>query len=126
MFFGLTFQFKIILEEFDSQDGLRKLHNVVCIEEMIHFISVCALLIFLQISTLPNLSSEDSPPIMNEDAECAARQIVRHVCVAYKRYLEAHLYAKVEQIRRSQLRPNERSASTVPTQPSYKVSYIHI
>ncbi|KAK9743853.1 hypothetical protein QE152_g8253 [Popillia japonica] len=100
MFFGLTFQFKIILEEFDSQDGLRKLHNVI--------------------STLPNLSSEDSPPIMNEDAECAARQIVRHVCVAYKRYLEAHLYAKVEQIRRSQLRPNERSASTVPTQPSYK------
>ncbi|KAI4465923.1 vprbp protein-related [Holotrichia oblita] len=100
MFFGLTFQFKIILEEFDSQDGLRKLHNVI--------------------STLPNLSSEDSPPIMNEDAECAARQIVRHVCVAYKRYLEAHLYAKVEQIRRSQLRPNERSVSTVPTQPSYK------
>lgn len=29
MFFGLTFQFKIILEEFDNQDGLRKLHNVV-------------------------------------------------------------------------------------------------
>lgn len=100
MFFGLTFQFKIILEEFDSQDGLRKLHNVI--------------------STLPNLSSEDSPPILNEDAECAARQIVRHVCVAYKRYLEAHLYAKVEQIRRSQLRPNERTASAVPTQPSYK------
>ncbi|KRT78245.1 hypothetical protein AMK59_6678 [Oryctes borbonicus] len=100
MFFGLTFQFKIILEEFDSQDGLRKLHNVI--------------------STLPNLSSEDSLPILNEDAECAARQIVRHVCVAYKRYLEAHLYAKVEQIRRSQFRPNERTTSTVPTQPSYK------
>lgn len=29
MFFGLSFQFKIILDEFDSQDGLRKLYNVV-------------------------------------------------------------------------------------------------
>lgn len=29
MFFGLTFQFKTILEEFDAQDGLRRLHNVV-------------------------------------------------------------------------------------------------
>lgn len=29
MFFGLSFQFKIILDEFDNQDGLRKLYNVV-------------------------------------------------------------------------------------------------
>lgn len=29
MFFGLSFQFKIILDEFDKQDGLRKLVNVV-------------------------------------------------------------------------------------------------
>lgn len=29
MFFGLSFQFKVILDEFDSQDGLRKLYNVV-------------------------------------------------------------------------------------------------
>lgn len=29
MFFGLSFQFKIILDEFDNQDGLRKLLNVV-------------------------------------------------------------------------------------------------
>lgn len=31
MFFGLAFQFKIILDEFDNQDGLRKLYNVVSI-----------------------------------------------------------------------------------------------
>lgn len=30
MFFGLSFQFRVILEEFDNQDGLRKLYNVVC------------------------------------------------------------------------------------------------
>lgn len=31
MFFGLSFQFKVILDEFDAQDGLRKLYNVVSI-----------------------------------------------------------------------------------------------
>lgn len=29
MFFSLSFQFKVILDEFDTQDGLRKLYNVV-------------------------------------------------------------------------------------------------
>lgn len=29
MFFGLSFQFRVVLEEFDAQDGLRKLYNVV-------------------------------------------------------------------------------------------------
>lgn len=66
---------------------------------------------------MPILSNEDAVPL-NEDAECAARQIVRHVCVAFKRYLEAHLYTKVEQLRRSQIRPNERTA--MPSMPSYK------
>lgn len=31
MFFGLSFQFKLFLDEFDRQDGLRKLYNVVSI-----------------------------------------------------------------------------------------------
>ncbi|KAJ8958385.1 hypothetical protein NQ314_006407 [Rhamnusium bicolor] len=102
MFFGLTFQFKVILEEFDSQDGLRKLHNVI--------------------ATLPILLPDSDTGQLNEDQEGAARQIVRHVCVAYRRYLEAHLNAKVELIRRSQLRPNERLAPPLPPQPSYKVT----
>jgi HIV-1 Vpr-binding protein len=101
MFFGLTFQFKVILEEFDAQDGLRKLHNVI--------------------STLSILLPDADSTQLNEDQECAARQIVRHVCVAYRRYLEAHLNSKVEPIRRSQLRPNERPGQpALPAQPSYK------
>lgn len=32
MFFGFSFPFKVILEEFDIQDGLRKLYNVVSIK----------------------------------------------------------------------------------------------
>ncbi|CAH1130521.1 unnamed protein product [Ceutorhynchus assimilis] len=93
MFFGLTFQFKVILDEFDAQDGLRKLHNVI--------------------SVLPILQPERDTGQLNEDQECAARQIVRHVCVAYRRYLEAHLYLKSEVIRRSQFRPNEKPIGPV-------------
>lgn len=101
MFFSLTFQFKIILEEFDAQDGLRKLHNVI--------------------STLYILLPDADTTQFNEDQECAARQIVRHVCVAYRRYLESHLAAKVDPIRRSQMRPSDRpSPSLFQAQPSYK------
>ncbi|CAH0556965.1 unnamed protein product [Brassicogethes aeneus] len=101
MFFGLTFQFKVILDEFDAQDGLRKLHNVI--------------------ATLPIMLPDADTGQLNEDQECAARQMVRHVCVAYRRYFEAHLVAKVELIRRGQLRPAERSTpSLLPAQPGYK------
>ncbi|CAH1105847.1 unnamed protein product [Psylliodes chrysocephalus] len=100
MFFSLTFEFKVILEEFDSQDGLRKLHNVI--------------------STLPILLPDADTGQMNEEQEGAYRQIVRHVCVAYRRYLESHLYLKVEALRRSQLRPNERPAPPIPVLPCYK------
>lgn len=31
MFFGVSFAFKVALDEFDKQDGLRQLYNVVCI-----------------------------------------------------------------------------------------------
>lgn len=92
MFFGLTFQFKIILEEFDQQDGLRKMLNVI--------------------STLPILSVEEDYTI-NDDAECAARQIVRHVCVALKRYLDAHLVLKVEHLRNAHLRQDDRNQSNI-------------
>ncbi|BES99825.1 LisH [Nesidiocoris tenuis] len=98
MFFGLSFQFQVILEEFDAQDGLRKLYNVI--------------------STLPILT-DDSPP-MNDDEECSARQIVRQVSVALKRYLEAHLYIRSEQVRRAHLRDISSEKMHSPTLPSYK------
>lgn len=100
MFFGLSFQFRVILEEFDSQDGLRKLYNVV--------------------STLPIMTTEEEHAL-NEDEECSARQIVRHVCVALKRYFEAHLCIRAEQVRRAHMRESEdhRHLQHVP---SYKAS----
>ncbi|KAL5291108.1 VPRBP family protein [Megaselia abdita] len=86
MFFGLSFQFKVILDEFDNQDGLRKLYNVI--------------------SILPILNPDnDDVPLdrFTEDMECSARQLVRHVCVALKRYMESHLYFKYHTFMRNQL-----------------------
>ncbi|CAK1597868.1 unnamed protein product [Parnassius mnemosyne] len=95
MFFGLSFQFRVILEEFDNQDGLRKLYNVI--------------------STLPILGSDEEESRVSEDETCAARQIVRHVCVALRRYLEAHLRLRAAQVARQQ-------GNNVPEPPPYKAS----
>uniref|UniRef100_A0ABD2WU61 LisH domain-containing protein n=1 Tax=Trichogramma kaykai TaxID=54128 RepID=A0ABD2WU61_9HYME len=81
MFFGFSFPFKKILDEFDNQDGLRKLYNVI--------------------STLPLLNVEEEQPL-NDDEECASRQIVRHVAVALKKYMESHLYWKAETLQRAE------------------------
>ncbi|XP_059622089.1 protein mahjong isoform X2 [Phlebotomus argentipes] len=94
MFFGLSFQFKAILDEFDSQDGLRKLYNVI--------------------SVLPILSSTDEANL-NDDEECAARQLVRHVCVSLKKYMESHLYFKYAQVTRQQSPSN-----TYGMQPQFR------
>lgn len=98
MFFGFSFPFKVILEEFDAQDGLRKLYNVI--------------------STLPILNIEEEPAL-NDDEECASRQIVRHVAVALKRYMEAHLYLKAEQLQRAENARTERD-TWQPSLPPYK------
>ncbi|XP_017875845.1 protein mahjong [Ceratina calcarata] len=98
MFFGFSFPFKVILEEFDAQDGLRKLFNVI--------------------STLPILNIEEEPAL-NDDEECASRQIVRHVAVALKRYMEAHLHLKAEQLQRAENVRAERD-TWQPSLPPYK------
>ncbi|XP_055383452.1 protein mahjong isoform X2 [Condylostylus longicornis] len=91
MFFGLSFQFKVILDEFDNQDGLRKLYNLIAV--------------------LPILSAEDNNDILNDDEECAARQLVRHVCVAMKKYMESHLFFKYNQVMRQQCPTSDISLS---------------
>uniref|UniRef100_A0A1B0FDI7 Uncharacterized protein n=1 Tax=Glossina morsitans morsitans TaxID=37546 RepID=A0A1B0FDI7_GLOMM len=86
MFFGLSFQFKIILDEFDAQDGLRKLYNVISVLKILN----------------PSSNEEDGNNDLNEDVESASRQIVRHVCVALKRYMESHLFYKYNSFMRQQ------------------------
>ncbi|KAH8389326.1 hypothetical protein KR215_001045, partial [Drosophila sulfurigaster] len=78
MFFSLSFQFKVILDEFDAQDGLRKLYNVISVLKILD----------------PSHNDSENASDINEDVECASRQMVRHVCVALKRYMEAHFFYK--------------------------------
>lgn len=72
-----------------------------------------------QISTLPILNMDDEPAL-NDDEECASRQIVRHVAVALKRYMEAHLYLKAEQLQRAENVRIDRE-TWQPSLPPYKV-----
>lgn len=37
---------------------------------------------------------------LNEGETCAARQLIRHVCVALKKYVESHLYYKYSEVSR--------------------------
>lgn len=87
MFFGLSFQFKVMLDEFDKQDGLRQLYNVI--------------------SVLPILSHPAEDHDYSADEETAQRQVVRHVCVALKKYFESHLFYKYTQVTRH---PSTRTA----------------
>ncbi|GIY76164.1 hypothetical protein CEXT_806971 [Caerostris extrusa] len=75
-FFGFGFQFRIILENFDHQDGLRKLFNAM--------------------STLDIFVSENDDFLDNDDQVLANRHTTRHVCGALKRYFEAHLILEVD------------------------------
>lgn len=80
----------------------------------------------LQVSTLPILSAEEPAySALTEDAECSARQIIRHVCVSLKHYFESHLHFKAQQIRRAKLRDSGLLNSSTMlhnfTVPNYKV-----
>ena len=62
---------------------------------------------------------EDTGQDLNEDEIFTSRQAARHVCVAFKKYIEAHLAIKADQLRRSYLR-NE-GGSPLADFPAYKV-----
>ncbi|XP_022253323.1 DDB1- and CUL4-associated factor 1-like [Limulus polyphemus] len=101
MFFSLSFAFRVILDLFDAQDGLRKLFNVM--------------------STLDILVVDpNAQPLLNDEQVFASRQAARHVCVALKRYYEAHLGIEAERQRRSHSR--SEGGSLQPTVPPYKAA----
>lgn len=63
---------------------------------------------------------------LNDDAECSARQIIRHVCAGLKHYFEAHLHIKAQQIRRAKMRDSSLYMSSALIHnftpvPGYKV-----
>uniref|UniRef100_A0A3P8WZD7 DDB1- and CUL4-associated factor 1 n=1 Tax=Cynoglossus semilaevis TaxID=244447 RepID=A0A3P8WZD7_CYNSE len=102
MFFSISFSFRAILELFDRQDGLRRLVNLI--------------------STLEILNTEDQGALLSDDEIFSSRQTAKHTCMALRRYFEAHLAIKVEQVKQSL----QRTEGGVPihSQPYYKaVSY---
>ncbi|XP_018114461.1 DDB1- and CUL4-associated factor 1 [Xenopus laevis] len=81
MFFSICFSFRAVLELFDSQDGLRRLVNLI--------------------STLEILNLEDQGALLSDDEIFASRQTGKHTCMALRRYFEAHLAIKVEQVKQA-------------------------
>lgn len=70
---------------------------------------------------MPILTIEEET-ILNEDDKCASRQIVRHVTVALKRYMESHLYLKAEQLKRAEHASGQKEPWTPSISPN-KVNY---
>ncbi|XP_067360198.1 DDB1- and CUL4-associated factor 1-like isoform X2 [Channa argus] len=98
MFFSIAFSFRAVLQLFDKQDGLRKLVNLI--------------------STLDILNPENEVSIMSDDQVFSSRQTAKHTCMALRRYFEAHLALKAEQVRQS-LHASD-GETIVPQQPFYK------
>uniref|UniRef100_A0A672HPT7 DDB1- and CUL4-associated factor 1 n=1 Tax=Salarias fasciatus TaxID=181472 RepID=A0A672HPT7_SALFA len=102
MFFSISFSFRAVLELFDKQDGLRRLVNLV--------------------STLEILNPEDQGALLSDDEIFSSRQTAKHTCMALRRYFEAHLAIKVEQVKQSLQRTE--GGAPIHSQPYYKaVSY---
>ncbi|KAM9759109.1 DDB1- and CUL4-associated factor 1-like isoform 1-T3 [Menidia menidia] len=98
MFFSISFSFRVVLQLFDEQDGLRRLVNLI--------------------STLEILNIENEVSIMSDDQVFSSRQTAKHTCMALRRYFEAHLAVKTEQVKQS-LHASD-SGTIVPQQPFYK------
>uniref|UniRef100_A0A8C7DK43 DDB1 and CUL4 associated factor 1 n=1 Tax=Oncorhynchus kisutch TaxID=8019 RepID=A0A8C7DK43_ONCKI len=104
IFFSISFSFRAILQLFDHQDGLRRLVNLI--------------------STLEILNPEDQGAMLSDDQVFSSRQTAKHTCMCLRRYFEAHLAVKVEQVKQS-LQRTEGGAQVHP-QPYYKsCSYSH-
>lgn len=75
---------------------------------------------FLKISTLEILNLEDQGALLSDDEIFASRQTGKHTCMALRRYFEAHLAIKLEQVKQSLQRTE--GGILVHPQPPYKVS----
>ncbi|XP_036064956.1 LOW QUALITY PROTEIN: DDB1- and CUL4-associated factor 1-like [Onychomys torridus] len=98
LFFSRCFSFPAVLELFDHYDGLRRLVNLI--------------------STLEILNSEDPDGHVSNDKIFATCQRGKHTCMALRKYFEAHLAIKLEQVKQSLQSPE--GAIPVHSSPPYK------
>ena len=61
---------------------------------------------------------------LSDDQIFAMRQAARHVCGALKKYFEAHLVVKAEEVRRSHIRSD--GSSPLQETPAYKVRELYL
>lgn len=98
MFFSISFSFRAVLQLFDRQDGLRRLVNLVrtkfFIDSNMNILSpvfsgnlymLVGLLLFMQISTLEILNTENEVSLMSDDQVFSSRQTAKHTCMALRR-----------------------------------------
>ncbi|PAV92152.1 hypothetical protein WR25_05321 isoform B [Diploscapter pachys] len=82
MFFTHALYYRAILDRFDQRDGLRKLYNYI--------------------STLTILqNSEVDEYELSDEQLHTSTQSARNACAAFRSYVSAHLYVKLETIRRT-------------------------
>uniref|UniRef100_A0A158R6C1 LisH domain-containing protein n=1 Tax=Syphacia muris TaxID=451379 RepID=A0A158R6C1_9BILA len=81
-FFIHSFHFRPIIERFDENDGLRRLLNYI------------STLTFLQ---------EELDEIFTDEHLYTSLQAVSHTCIAFRSYMAAHVYMKVDYLRKHYL-----------------------
>ena len=115
MFFSLAFPFRVILNLFDANDGLRKLYNTISTLSIIRW--VYSWVIFNPLNCCFSEKDEERHTL-TEDQEFMQRQSVRYTAQALKKYVEAHLAIRVEEeIKRDLIR---NGSLPPPPHPSYK------
>ena len=67
---------------------------------------------------------ESGDASLSDDQIFAMRQAARHVCGALKKYFEAHLVVKAEEVRRSHIRSD--GSSPLQETPAYKVRELYL
>jgi len=79
---------------------------------------LCIFVVY-QMSTQHIMNVEAGPNNLTEDQVFTSRQAARHVCVALRRYFEAHLAIRSDQIRRTHM--HNEGGSPLAETPAYKV-----
>ncbi|CAB4067398.1 DCAF1 [Lepeophtheirus salmonis] len=74
------------------------------------------------VNTLPILNHEDNRILLSDDQEYLQRQSVRQVMVAYKKYTDAQLALKAEQLKRFHTREFVESRVSVPNYKPNRLS----
>ncbi|KAI3855494.1 hypothetical protein MKX03_004351 [Papaver bracteatum] len=112
LFFAAAFIFRAIVESFDSQEGLKKLLNLLQAAASVRSGSNSGT---LGLSNGGSLRNDRSP---GEVLTALEKQVAYHSCVALRQYFRGHLLLLVES-----LRPSKSSRNAGRNMPSARAAY---